>query len=146
MFARATPAAEELAQLRAKTPIVGDWLPQPCVFHDGARCGIYEARPTVCRVFVCAALAAWTGGELALDVAVSRVGETKAVLASLTTRMREDAWLAPGETPAEAWMRLIKAIPAMTSPVERRRYARLLVEAVVAVKALKDLAGDIELG
>jgi len=62
---------------------------QPCVAHDGCKCGIYSKRPEYCRAFECAILKNVCSGAVKKTAAMRIIREAKNKLAVINDFLME---------------------------------------------------------
>ncbi len=86
-------AVDEAAatRLRVRLPVVdtseGPVLPLPCAGLEGVRCRLYPDRPDRCRTFVCELRRDLEDGRVSSDDARRLVDATRALAASVATRL-----------------------------------------------------------
>ncbi|MEO7248215.1 MAG: YkgJ family cysteine cluster protein [Novosphingobium sp.] len=111
LFARVLAKPDEVEALRQTgftlTPFGTELgFSQPCVQLCGTRCGVYAARPQVCRTYTCPTLDAVADGTIGADEAMRRVVAVRTATDNLK------AEFLPGENVQQARLRFHKAVNA----------------------------------
>jgi Fe-S-cluster containining protein len=98
------------------------YFKQPCGFLHDRRCGIYEQRPSRCRLFECRILKRLEAGEFSEDQAASLIRQALQMVADIETRLAE---LGDSNTQATLESRVEQALEARPDPALRDLLRRL---------------------
>jgi hypothetical protein len=83
LFARTQLVGEEILRLGHRSTVISASMAQPCAFHLGGRCEIYDQRPQVCRSFRCALLERHESGAVDRDESLGAIETAKAARAAV---------------------------------------------------------------